>query len=83
MIKMEWNDIKADVLKKDEHNASYRGYYSIVSEKGYDLPKDLLIRIIQELDYAIYEKLDSDDYNEIVETSVAEIDTHFGEDDSE
>ena len=80
---MEWNDIKADVLKKDEHNASYRGYYSIVSEKGYDLPKDLLIRIIQELDYAIYEKLDSDDYNEIVETSVAEIDTHFGEDDSE
>ena len=80
---MEWNEIKADVLKKDEHNASYRGYYSIVSEKGYDLSKDLLIRIIQELDYAIYEKLDSDDYNEIIETSVAEIDTHFGKDDSE
>ena len=80
---MEWNEIKADVLKKDEHNASYRGYYSIVSENTYDLSKDLLIRIIQELDCAIYEKIDSDDYNEIIETSVAEIDTHFGEDDSE
>ena len=80
---MEWNEIKKDVLKKDENNASYRGYYSIVSENTYDLSKDLLIRIIQELDCAIYEKIDSDDYNEIIETSVAEIDTHFGDDDSE
>ena len=80
---MEWNEIKKGVLIKDAYNGEYRGFYSIISEKGYGISKDLLIRIIQELDYAIYEKLDSDDYNEIIETSVAEIDTHFDDDDSE
>ena len=88
---MEWNEIKKDVLKKDENNASYRGYYSIVSEKGYGISKDLLIIIIQEPDYAMYDKSD-DDYNDMIETDaviklynevLAEIDTHFGEDDSE
>ena len=79
---MEWNEIKADVLIKDAHNGKYRGFYSIISEKGYGISKDLLIRIIQELDYAMYDKSD-DDYNDMIETVVAEIDTHFCEDDSE
>ena len=79
---MEWNEIKKDVLIKDIHNGKYRGFYSIISEKGYCISKDLLIRIIQELDYAMYDKSD-DDYNDMIETVVAEIDTHFCEDDSE
>ena len=80
--KMEWNEIKKDVLIKDIHNGKYRGFYSIISEKGYGISKDLLVRIIQELDYAMYDKND-DDYNDMIETVVAEIDTHFCEDDSE
>ena len=80
---MEWNEIKADVLIKDAHNGKYRGFYSIISEKGYGISKDLLVRIIQELDDAMYDKNDDDDYNDMIETVVAEIDTHFCEDDSE
>ena len=80
---MEWNEIKKDVLIKDIHNGKYRGFYSIISEKGYGISKDLLVRIIQELDYAMYDKNDDDDYNDMIETVVAEIDTHFCEDDSE
>ena len=79
---MEWNEIKKYVLTKDIYNGEYRGFYSIISEKGYGISKDLLIRIIQELDYAMYDKSD-DDYNDMIETVVAEIDTHFCEDDSE
>ena len=80
---MEWNEIKADVLIKDAHNGKYRGFYSIISEKGYGISKDLLVRIIQELDDAMYDKNDDDDYNDMIETVVAEIDTYFGDDDSE
>ena len=80
---MEWNEIKADVLIKDIHNGKYCGFYSIISEKGYGISKDLLVRIIQELDDAMYDKNDDDDYNDMIETVVAEIDTYFGDDDSE
>ena len=80
---MEWNEIKKDVLTKDIHNGKYCGFYSIISEKGYGISKDLLVRIIQELDDAMYDKNDDDDYNDMIETVVAEIDTHFCEDDSE
>ena len=75
--------LKKDVLIKDIHNGKYRGFYSIISEKGYGISKDLLVRIIQELDDAMYDKNDDDDYNDMIETVVAEIDTHFCEDDSE
>ena len=74
---MEWNEIKKDVLTKDIHNGKYCGFYSIISEKGYGISKDLLVRIIQELDDAMYDKNDDDDYNDMIETVVAEIDTHF------
>ena len=73
---MEWKEMKKEILKNSENGKKF-GYYTLISNIGHELNKDELLRIVKEIDYAMYSALDTYSYNEIITETVNALDEHF------
>ena len=65
--------IKYGALEKDGIG-EYKGFYSLMDDEGENFTKEDLIRIIKELDYAMYNK---EDYNDVMYEAVWNMEEYF------
>ena len=68
--------IKYGALEKDGIG-TYKGFYSLMDDEGENFKKEDLIRIIKELDYAMYNKLPIEDYNDVMYEAVGNMEEYF------
>ena len=77
---MEYEEITVAVLKDSGTNGRKMGYYDFIGNRGHELSKDELIRIIKEMDYAMYTSLGVSDYNDIIDDSVEALKEYYIDD---
>ena len=68
--------IEYGALEKDGIG-TYKGFYSLMDDEGENFTKEDLIRIIKELDYAMYNKLSMGDYNDVMYGAVGKMEEYF------
>ena len=78
-----YRDLKEEVLATAGDEKHYMGYYDIISNLGIHMDRGDLIQIIKELDYAIYQTVPAGIYNEIIDSSMKELEPEDYWDESE
>lgn len=71
---MDLKTLQTNVLSKSEAKGARNGFLTFVAQNYSSMSKEELACIIKELDYAIYKRLDEQEYNGIIWDAVELID---------
>ena len=78
-----YRDLKEEVLATAGDEEHYMGYFSAINALGTHMDRGDLIQIIKEIDYAIYKNVPAGIYNEIIDSSMKELEPEDYWDESE
>ena len=78
-----YRDLKEEVLADVKDEKHYMGYYDTIDALAPHMDRGDLIQIIKELDYAIYQTVSAGIYNEIIDSSMKELEPEDYWDESE
>lgn len=73
MERGQFEEIKQYAKRVDSSTKKFFGYYGYVSNNGWKMEKEDLIDIIKELDFAVHHEVDTDAYNEIIASTLEEL----------
>lgn len=79
MERKTFEEIDDHAMQKDESSGKLFGYYGYVASNGYNMNKEDLVTIIKELDYVLGQKLSAKVYNNIVTSSLLELEERVKE----